>query len=319
MAQTTATRSHSISLEHLLDEHVRDTQGRDIGRVEDLILDASSGTIDFALVKFGGVLGMGTKYHLIPWPMLAVDTERRTFRMNVTKEQVDRAPSFDRKHVPTTDDRQYLDSVFQYWGIDRSQQHQRMADVQYGEQRASIGGEQQGTYQAGQSSQQQSYASQQGYGGTRQEDYSQQPQGYSAQQGYSQPQSETYAQQQEYQPQSETYTQQPQGYSGQETYGQTSQPQSQDSEQDYRSDEYGSQESHAEQTGLTGSSEQQPTYGGAGESYGGSQSGASYGQSGYGSSQRQGEVSYGGGQYGPERRAGNVHGGWGGMERRAGW
>lgn len=156
MAQMTSVRPQSISLEHLLDEHVRDAEGRDIGKVEDLILDAGSGSIDFAIVKFGGFLGMGGKYHLIPWPMLSVDTERRSFTMDVSKDQVERAPSFDRNNVPKTDDSQYLDSVFQYWGMDRAQQHERMSQLQYGEQRASVGGpsQQQGYSQEPESRQQ---------------------------------------------------------------------------------------------------------------------------------------------------------------------
>lgn len=299
MAQMTSTRPESISLDHLLDEHVRDTEGRDIGQVEDLILDASSGTIDFAIVKFGGFLGVGGTYHLIPWPKLMVDTERRTFRMNVTKEQVDRAPSFDKRHVPRTDDREYLDSVYQYWGIDRSQQHERLSEVAYGEQQATVGGTQARSsapdYETSGSdaygNQQDTYTTGRSYSG---DPTSTSPSTYGGAGGADESHSEE-----------RTYGQQPQGYSGQQTF--------------------------AEQTGVTGSDERS-SYGDTGQSgYQPSQQPQAGGWIGSGSGSESGSsdpasfgrsastVSYGHGEYGPERREGAVHSTWSGSERRAGW
>lgn len=159
MAQMTAARTTSVSLERLLDEEVRDAEGHDIGKVEDLILDTDSGSIDFAIVEFGGFLGINSRYHLIPWPALKVDAERHNFVMDVTKARVDQAPWFDRRHVPATDDSDYLDSVFQYWGFDRNEQHQRAARVQYGEEQAMIGGAASRSY-----GEEQDYAQQQAYG-----------------------------------------------------------------------------------------------------------------------------------------------------------
>jgi sporulation protein YlmC with PRC-barrel domain len=119
MAQMTSTRSQPISIGHLLNEHVTDIEGRDIGKVEDLVLDYASGSIDFAVVKFGGFLGMGGKYHVIPWELVNIDTERRAFTMDVSKEQVDRAPAFDSNNVPDVEDTEYMDAVFGYWGVQR--------------------------------------------------------------------------------------------------------------------------------------------------------------------------------------------------------
>lgn len=120
MAQMTQTRAQLVSVGRLLNEHVIDIEGRDIGRVEDLVLDLSSGDIDFAVVKFGGLFGMGGKYHVIPWQLMNIDDERRAFTMDVTKEQVDRAPAFDSSNVPDVEDTQYMDAVFGYWGVERS-------------------------------------------------------------------------------------------------------------------------------------------------------------------------------------------------------
>lgn len=158
MAQMTSTRTQSISIGHLLNEHVSDVEGRDIGRVEDLVLDQESGSMDFAVVRFGGFLGMGGRYHLIPWELLTIDPERRAFTMDVTKEKVERAPAFDSGNVPDTDDSEYMNAVFNYWGVNRQDREQSTGWQQTrdreresrGRQQESYGGPEQGYDRRGQ-------------------------------------------------------------------------------------------------------------------------------------------------------------------------
>ena len=70
---------------------VHDSSGRKIGEVEDVVLDKLSNNILFAVVSFGGFLGMAEKYHPIPWSSLKYDKPRGTYIVEFTKEQLEAA------------------------------------------------------------------------------------------------------------------------------------------------------------------------------------------------------------------------------------
>ena len=85
---------------------VVDPQGRKIGDIKDVVFDPVRGQIAYAVVGFGGLMGMGTRYYPVPWAVLhqpygAGDR----FTLDMTREQLRNAPSFDRNQWPdmTTD------------------------------------------------------------------------------------------------------------------------------------------------------------------------------------------------------------------------
>ncbi len=73
---------------------VYNADGENIGHVEDIVLDKTSDKIMFAVVGFGGFLGIGEKYHPLPWSSLNYDKDRGGYRVNLSKEQLERAPSY---------------------------------------------------------------------------------------------------------------------------------------------------------------------------------------------------------------------------------
>ncbi len=71
---TTATgRTNAILASRVTGTKVRDGSGRDVGEVKDIVLDKTSSNIMFAVVSFGGFLGVGEKYHALPWAELDYD------------------------------------------------------------------------------------------------------------------------------------------------------------------------------------------------------------------------------------------------------
>jgi sporulation protein YlmC with PRC-barrel domain len=58
---------------------VRSSDGEDIGKISDIMLDVRSGRIAYAVLSEGGFLGMGTKLHAIPWSALTLDTAEKCF------------------------------------------------------------------------------------------------------------------------------------------------------------------------------------------------------------------------------------------------
>lgn len=65
-----------------------------IGRIENLMIDKFSGHVDYAVLSFGGFLGMGTDHYPLPWSMLKYDEKRGGYRVNITREQLENAPRY---------------------------------------------------------------------------------------------------------------------------------------------------------------------------------------------------------------------------------
>jgi sporulation protein YlmC with PRC-barrel domain len=72
---------------------VKDAAGRKIGEIEDVMLDKESNSILFAVVGFGGFLGLAEKYHPIPWSALDYQEGADAYVVNYTKEQLQNAPA----------------------------------------------------------------------------------------------------------------------------------------------------------------------------------------------------------------------------------
>jgi len=68
--------------------------GKKIGSVERVMIDKISGKVAFAVLSFGGFLGMGESFYPLPWTALDYDTDLGGYRVNLTKDQLERAPKY---------------------------------------------------------------------------------------------------------------------------------------------------------------------------------------------------------------------------------
>jgi PRC-barrel domain len=75
---------------------VYDPQGNNIGSIKRLMIEKLSGHVAYAIMSFGGFLGMGSEEHSIPWNKLTYDTSLGGYRTDLTEEQVRGAPAFSR-------------------------------------------------------------------------------------------------------------------------------------------------------------------------------------------------------------------------------
>ena len=71
---------------------VYDMRGERLGSVEDIMIDKVGGQVNYAVLSFGGFLGIGSEYYPIPWRELDYDTCLGGFRVDIAKETLDRAP-----------------------------------------------------------------------------------------------------------------------------------------------------------------------------------------------------------------------------------
>ena len=107
-----------LSASTLMGDPVKNHFGEDLGKLEELMIDLSSGRVAYAVLSFGGVLGMGNKLFALPWKALTVDTENHIIVVNINKEMLEDAPGFDKDHWPVTSEDAWLTDVYEYYGDD---------------------------------------------------------------------------------------------------------------------------------------------------------------------------------------------------------
>jgi sporulation protein YlmC with PRC-barrel domain len=96
-------------------DSVVNDQGDDLGKIEAIMLDVTTGRIAYAVLSFGGFLGMGNKLFAIPWSALTLDADQKCFILNVPKERLDNAPGFDKDHWPSMADTTWATDLHTYY------------------------------------------------------------------------------------------------------------------------------------------------------------------------------------------------------------
>jgi len=80
--------------------NVKNTAGENLGGIKDLVIDPESGHVVYAVVSFGGILGLGNKLFAIPWSVLHWTRDKEYYVLDLDKETLKNAPGFDKKHWP---------------------------------------------------------------------------------------------------------------------------------------------------------------------------------------------------------------------------
>lgn len=92
-------KQHAAEKRLIIASRVKDTSvfnafGDKVGHIQDLSIERESGKIKYALMSFGGFLGIGEKFHPLPWDVLKYDADREGYTLPLTKEQLADAPSY---------------------------------------------------------------------------------------------------------------------------------------------------------------------------------------------------------------------------------
>ena len=112
---TVSGHTSAIRAKKVLGTKVTDTAGNKIGTIEDIILDKQSNSILFAVVGFGGFLGMAEKYHPVPWSALDYDPGEGSYVVSYTKEQLQAAPSGSIEELTRDDGLGFRDRTYDYY------------------------------------------------------------------------------------------------------------------------------------------------------------------------------------------------------------
>jgi sporulation protein YlmC with PRC-barrel domain len=94
---------------------VYDREGNKLGSVYNFMVDKRSGQAEYAVLSFGGFLGIGDEYHPLPWDQLTYDTDQGGYVVNLTREQLEGGPRYRSGEEPAFD-RAYGQEVYGYYG-----------------------------------------------------------------------------------------------------------------------------------------------------------------------------------------------------------
>ena len=100
----------------LLGNDVYNDKDESLGEIREFMIDMASGKIAYAVLSFGGLLGMGGKLFAVPWSALALDTSNKRFTLNVPKDTLKDAPGFDKDHWPAMSDQTWAAGVHKFYG-----------------------------------------------------------------------------------------------------------------------------------------------------------------------------------------------------------
>jgi hypothetical protein len=112
----TLTRN-TLSATTIIGDPVHNAMDENLGKIEDLMIDLTNGRIAYAVLSFGGFLGMGNKLFAVPFRAMTVDTEKHAFVLDVPKDRLKNAPGFDKDNWPDVSDMGYRTQIYNFYNV----------------------------------------------------------------------------------------------------------------------------------------------------------------------------------------------------------
>lgn len=94
----------AVKSANIVGTRVVNRMNEDMGNVEDIVIDVLTGRIVYAVLSFGGFLGLGEKLYAVPWKALRYVKEMKVYVLNVNRDEIELGPSFDKGAWPQLTD-----------------------------------------------------------------------------------------------------------------------------------------------------------------------------------------------------------------------
>lgn len=95
---------------------VRRPDGDKLGSIERIMIDKRSGRVAYAVMSFGGFMGIGHDHYALPWSLLRYNESIDAYELNVTEDQLKGAPAHSRGDSFETNDRTRDEEIYRYYG-----------------------------------------------------------------------------------------------------------------------------------------------------------------------------------------------------------
>lgn len=121
--QTTATDAVAtngtdrlIASDKVAGTAVYNRAGENLGSIANFLVNKHSGMVEYVIMSFGGFLGMGEKYHPLPWKALTYDPSMGGYVVDLDKRQLENAPTYERSEAPDWGDPSYGRQIDDFYG-----------------------------------------------------------------------------------------------------------------------------------------------------------------------------------------------------------
>lgn len=115
-ATQTSSPASLISSERVKGTKVVNPAGDTLGEIDNVMIEKRSGQASYAVMSFGGFLGMGERYHPVPWGALDYDPGKEAYIVDIPKTQLENAPFYRPGEEPDWTDRTYNEKVYAHYG-----------------------------------------------------------------------------------------------------------------------------------------------------------------------------------------------------------
>lgn len=108
---------------------VKNYDNENIGEIQDLMINIENGSVEYAVLSFGGFMGIGDKYFAVPVEALEHSTEgmKEEIMLDVDKQKLENAPGFDKNDWPTQAGPEFIESVYSHYGYERPERRRDFA------------------------------------------------------------------------------------------------------------------------------------------------------------------------------------------------
>jgi sporulation protein YlmC with PRC-barrel domain len=100
----------------LFEYRVKSPQGEDLGKIEEVMIDMEMGRVAYAVLSFGGLWGLGSKWVPVPWDAVVLRPDEKVLLLKIEKEKIEKAPNFEAATLPELANRQWGTVIHTYYG-----------------------------------------------------------------------------------------------------------------------------------------------------------------------------------------------------------
>jgi sporulation protein YlmC with PRC-barrel domain len=110
-------KSGVMKASSVIGKKVQNEEGKRLGSIKDLVINPEEGDINYAVLEFGGLMGMGDKYFAVPWEALQLSDNKEFFILNVNKKDLKTAPGFDKHNWPDMTNEKWAVTVYEFYEV----------------------------------------------------------------------------------------------------------------------------------------------------------------------------------------------------------
>lgn len=115
MTHSVAFSQSPMKASSIIGTNVVNKQQENLGDIKEMVIDPQTGKVAYAVVSFGGFLGMGEKLFAIPFSAFAYNPSENEYVLDASKERLKAAPGFDSDHWPSMSDEKWNRDLSSYY------------------------------------------------------------------------------------------------------------------------------------------------------------------------------------------------------------